>query len=96
MLNGYRNLLNLHGFRAMMKGATMPNPAMAIGGDDEMSDTGIVIFTHQNLPAPVPTVEAIYNLPYEALAVKGANDTLSMEDFVTDDFTLGAPFDFLV
>ena len=96
MLNGYRNVFNAHGLRALLKGAVMPNKNLAIGGDDEMSDTGILIFSNQNLPAAAPVVEAIYNLPYERTAVKGANDTLSLDDFVTDDFQLGAPYDFLV
>ena len=96
MLNGYRNVFNGHGLKALMKGAVMPNKNLGIAGDDEMSDVPILIFRNQNLPPAQPVVEAIYNLPYEKTAVKGANDTLSMDDFVTTDFDLGAPFDSLI
>ena len=96
MYNGYRNIFNGHALRSLLKGPVMPNPNLAIADDDEMSNVPLLIFRDQHLPIPGPTVESIYNLPYEKTAKKGANDTLSMEDFVTDDFQLGAEYDFLV
>lgn len=91
----YRNMVNAHGLRAMTKAPVMPNPNLAVGGDDEMEDIPLVIFRDQHLPMPTPTMEHIYNLPYEKTAAKGANDTISMDDFVTDDFNLGEEYDFL-
>lgn len=95
MYDGYRNIFNGHALRALTKAPQMPAKNLAIGGDDEMSNVPLVIFRDQHLPMPGPTMESIYNLPYEKTAKKGANDTLSMADFVTDDFQLGAEYDFL-
>lgn len=96
MYDGYRKIFNGHGLKALMKGAVMPNPNLAIGDDDEKSNVPLVIFRDQHLPMPSPTVESIYNLPYEKTAKKGANDTLSIKDFPTDDFQLGNEYDFLI
>ena len=97
MLEGVcRNIFNAHGLKAITKQPVRPNRNLAIGGDDEMSNIPLVIFRDQHLPMPAPVVESIYNLPYEKTAIKGANDTLSMDNFVTDDFNLGAAYDFLV
>ena len=95
MFPQYRNMVNAHAFAALAKVPVMPNPALAIADDDEMSNVPLVIFRDQHLPMPGPTMEHIYNLPYEKTAKKGANDTVSMDDFVTDDFQLGAEYDFL-
>lgn len=97
MLEGVmRNIYNAHGLKALAKDAVRPNRNLAIGGDDEMSNIPLVIFRDQHMPMPAPVVESVYNLPYEKTAIKGANDTLSLDDFVTDDFSLGAAYDFLV
>lgn len=95
MYNGYNKIFNGHGLKALLKSPTMPNPNLAIADDDEMSNVPLVIFRDQHLPMPAPTMEAIYNMSYEKTAKKGANDTLSMQDFVTDDFQLGEEYDFL-
>ena len=91
----YRSMINAQGLRTLLKNPVMPNPALAVAGDDEMSNVPLVIFRDQHLPIPSPTMEHVYNLSYEKTAAKGANDTLSMEDFVTDDFNLGSEYDFL-
>ncbi len=91
----YKSMLNAHALAALTKPPEMPNPAMAVGGDDEMENVPLRIFRDQHMPMPSPVMEHIYNLPYEKTAAKGANDTLSMENFETDDFNLGAEYDFL-
>ena len=91
----YRNIINAQGLNALLKNPVMPNPNLAIANDDEMSNVPLVIFRDQHLPMPGATMEAIYNMSYEKTAKKGAGDTLSMDDFVTDDFNLGAEYDFL-
>lgn len=96
MFPGYKNIVNALGLKSLLKTPVMPNPNLAIADDDEMSDIPLLIFTHQN-PRPVaPVVPNITELPYEKTAVKGANDTLDMKDFVTDDFNLGAVYDFII
>lgn len=96
MFPKYRSMINRQGLNALLRTpAVMPNPAMAVGGDDEMSNVPLIIFRDQHLPMPAPTMEHIYNLSYEKTAKKGAGDTISMDDFVTDDFNLGAEYDFL-
>ena len=92
----YRKMLNAHGLSVLTKAPVMPNPNLAIAGDDEMEDIPLLIFRDQHQPMPAPVMEHIYNLPYEKTAAKGANDTLSMADFETENFGLGAEYDFLV
>lgn len=90
MLEGYyRNLQNALGLKALTKQAVMPNPNLAIAGDDEMMNVPLLIFRDQHLRMPGPVTEDIISLPYEKTAVKGTNDTLSIEDFPTTDFQLG-------
>lgn len=92
MYDGYKNLFNAHGLKAITKPPLFPNVNLAIGGDDEMSNVPLLIFRDPNLPMPAPVMDSIANIPYEKLAAKGANDTLSLDDFETDDFDLGAPY----
>lgn len=96
MFPGYKNITNAHALKSLLKVPVMPSPALAIAGDDEMSNVPLVIFRDQHLRMPGPTMESVYNLPYEKTAKKGANDTLDMTDFVTDDFQLGDEYDFLI
>ena len=90
-----RKLYNAHAMRALTKPVTDPPAHMAVGNDDEMSDVPLVIYRGQHLPNPTPVTEHIYNIPYEKTAAKGAGDTLSMANFVTDDFSLGEEYDSL-
>ena len=96
MFDGYKNIQNAHGLHALLKAPTFPAVDLAIGGDDEMSDVPLIIFRDPRLPMPGPTVDSIQNMPYEALAKKGANDTLSLDDFTTDDFNLGDAYASLI
>lgn len=95
MFPNYKKLQNAHALRALNKNAVMPNPNLAIGGDDEMSNIPLVIFRDQHLKMPTPTLPDVMSIPYEKSVAKGSGATLSMEDFVTDDFQLGTPYDFL-
>ena len=96
MFNGYKKYHNAFALKALLKNPTMPNTNLAIANDDEMSNVPLVIFRDQHLPMPAPTMEKVINLSYEKTAEKGAGDTLSLENFVTDDFNLGAEYDFLI
>ena len=93
MFDGYKNIQNAHGLHALLKAPTVD---LAIGGDDEMSDVPLLIFRDPPLPMPGPTIDSIQHMPYEALAKKGANDTLSLDDFTTDDFNLGDAYASLI
>ena len=93
MLNGYRNLQNAQALKSLIKAPTMPNANLAIAGDDEMSNYPLLIFRDQHLKQPTAVTEDILTMPYEKTAVKGAGDTLSMEDFETQSFDLGNPYD---
>ena len=84
---------NAHGLKALAKAVIDPPKHMAVGGDDEMSNVPLVIYRGQSLPSPAPVVEHIYNLPYEKTAKKGANDTLTIEDFETSSFDLGYEYE---
>lgn len=90
MMEGYyKNLQNAFALKALTKQAVMPNPNLAIAGDDEMMNVPLLIFRDQHLRMPGPITEDILTMPYEKTAVKGANDTLSIEHFPTTDFQLG-------
>lgn len=90
MLEGYyKNLQNAFALKAITKNAVMPNPNLAIAGDDEMMNIPLLIFRDQHLRIPGAVTEDIISMPYEKTAEKGANDTLSINDFPTDDFQLG-------
>ena len=95
MFPGYKNLQNAHALRVLTKSPVMPNKNLAVAGDDEMSNVPLVIFRDQHLKMPTPTIPDVMSIPYEKSVPKGSGATLSMEDFVTDDFQLGTPYDFL-
>mgnify|MGYP006896619307 CR=1 FL=1 len=93
MFHGYKNLLNAQGLKSLLKCPTMPAKNLAIGDDDEKADVPLLIFRDQGQMAKRAITQNYNELPYEETAVKGANDTLSMDNFVTDDFDIGSPYD---
>lgn len=96
MFNGYRNIQNAIALKSLLKNVDMPKEKLAIADDDEMQNIPLLIFKNQS-PSPVaPVIPKPQQLSYEETAVKGANDKLSLDDFVTNQFTLGDPFDNVV
>ena len=91
----YRAMQNAHALKALTKAPVMPNENLAIGGDDEMSNVPLIIFRDQHLKMPTPVMPKVMEIPYEKAALKGSGDTLSMDNFETNDFNLGAEYDFL-
>lgn len=88
----YRNMVNLFGLKSLMKAPTMPPANLSVAGDDEMSNVPLVIFRdqHQRIPgAVVPKASQLY---YEDVVEKGSGNTLSLDNFSTDDFDLGNPY----
>lgn len=96
MLNGYRNVQNRHALKALLRNPQFPNKNLAIGGDDEMSNVPLLVFRDPSLPMPGPVTEDPLYTPYEKTAVKGAGDTLKLDYFVTDEFSLGDEYDSLL
>lgn len=96
MLEGYRNMQNAHGLKALLRNPEFPNRNLAVGNDEEMSSVPILIFRDPSLPLPGPVTENPLYTPYEKTAVKGAGDTLSLDCFVTDEFSLGDEYDSLL
>ena len=92
MLEGYyKGLQNSHAVRSLIKTPLMPHVKLAIAGDDNMQNIPLKIFMEQNLPMPEPTMEKIQNQSYEKLALNGVGDYVTMDDFETDNFSIGSP-----
>ena len=93
MYDGYKNILNTLGIKSLIKNPVMPPKKLSIGDDDERADIPLVIFTEQGTMPRTATIPHMNEIPYEKIAVKGENDHLTMDNFVTDDFDIGVPFD---
>lgn len=93
MFNGYKQMINTQGLKSLLKAPTIPPSNLAIGEADEKSDIPLVIFKEQGTMPRTAKVPRWNELPYEKTAIKGANDTLSNENFVRDDFDIGTPYD---
>lgn len=93
MFNGYRNIFNLQGLKSLIKSPTIPAHNLAIGDADEKSDIPLVIFKEQGTMPRTAKVPRLNELPYEKTAIKGANDVLTNDNFVMDDFDIGAPYE---
>lgn len=91
MLNGYKeNNLNIHGLKALLKNPTMPDESLGIGDDDTRTSIPLLIFCDQHLPIPGVVLDTVNNSSYEKEAAKGSGDVVTLDNFVTDDFQLGA------
>ena len=93
MFPAYRNMMNLQALRALTKAPVMPPANLAVAGDDEMSNVPLIIFRDQHLPLPQPVTPNPNYIAYEKSVADGSGQTLSMDNFVTDDFQLGPVFD---
>ncbi|MBQ7289030.1 MAG: hypothetical protein IJW78_04800 [Clostridia bacterium] len=89
MYPGYKNMVNLFGLKSLMKAPTLPPANLAVAGDDEMSNVPLVIFRDQHMTIPGAVVPKASQLAFEDVAEKGANMTISLDNFATDDFDLG-------
>ena len=87
---------NAHGLQALHRKPVFPNKNLAVAHDDEMASVPLLIFRDQHLPMPGPTVDNPLYTPYEKSVGKGSGNTLSMEDFETENFTLGDEYDSLI
>lgn len=86
MLDGYKNLQNMFGLKALLKTPEFPAVNLAIGGDDAMGSVPLTIFAQQGKAFTKADIPAINTMPYEVLAAKFSGDTVSLADMPTDDF----------
>ena len=93
MYEVYKQMLGLQAYKVLTKFPTHPTENLAIGEDEVLYSIPLLIFTKQQLPTAKPVSYYDSKTPYEKLAVKGANDVLSIDDFVTDNFSLGRIYD---
>lgn len=89
MFPGYkRNILNIHGAKALLRSPLIPAENLAIGGDDTMTSIPLKIFCYAQPPMPAPTYDKVTNYEYHDLADKGKGDFVTLDNFVTDDFDI--------
>lgn len=93
MFNGYKNILNNQGLKSLIKSPVLPPVKLSIGDDDERADIPLLIFTEQGSMPKTAKLPRMNELSYEKVAEKGVNDSLSTDNFVTDDFDIGRPYD---
>lgn len=89
----YKKIINAQALKSHLKAPLMPDDNLAIGDDEKLDSVPLVIFRDQHEPPTRPVVQDRNQIAYEKLAVKGSGDTLSLDDFVTDDFSVGQALD---
>lgn len=93
MFPQYRSMTNAFALKSLLKPPEMPETALSIGDDEYHASVPLVIFRDQHAPATRPVVVSQNSIPYEKMAAKGSGDTLSLDNFVTDDFSIGRAYD---
>lgn len=88
----YKRMVNAFALKALTKMPLDPIANLGVADDEHLESVPLVIFTEQHLEAQRPLVVNPYSQPYEKTVEKGAGDTLTMDDFVTDDFDIGTPY----
>ena len=88
----YKQMLGLQAYQALTKFPQIPAANLAVGETEVLHSIPLLIFTKQQLPAAKPVIDSGMHLPYEKTAAKGAGDTLTLNNFVTDDFGLGKAY----
>lgn len=89
MLSGYKKVINAQGLKSLIKRPIMPPHNLAVGDSDIKRDIPLLIFTEQGTMPQKAKMPKYNKIPYEKTAIKGTNDSLSTDNFVTDDFQLG-------
>lgn len=96
MAEPFKGILNAHALRALLKPPVFPNPKLAIGGDDEMSEVPLIIYRDPQLCKPAPVLEKVNNVPIEKTGFQGEGRQIYAEDMVMDDFDLGDGYHSLI
>ena len=92
MYEVYKQMLGLQAYQVLTKFPTIPEKKLAIGESEVLHSVPLQIYSKAQLPRPQAVVDYSISQPYEKTALKGSGDTLTLKNFVTDDFQLGQPY----
>ena len=93
MLEGiYRQIQNGHAVKSLAEPIEVPAKNLGIFTDEVLYSVPLLLYNKQNLRAYTPVVATGAQVPYEKTALNGVNDCVSLEDFETDNFSIGAPY----
>ena len=93
MYDNYRRMTNGFAMNAIAKPPQFPASNLAVGEDELMENIPLLIFREQTPTPAIPVVQTYYEMSHEETAIDGAGDTLSMDNFPTDNFNLGNVYD---
>ena len=87
-----KELLNMHALKSLLKSPETPDVSLAVGEDEKRDNVPLLIFTEQHLPQPMPEIVSERMLSYEDVQLDGMGASLSLDDFSTDNFSIGNPY----
>lgn len=87
-----KNNMRIHSLKALIKPVEIPSETLAIGPDERHDSIPLLIFTNQHLPTVKPTAVKLNQLAYEDVQRSGTGASLSLDDFETDNFSIGTPY----
>lgn len=85
-----RALFNAHGLKALLRPVDNPNVNLGVASDERHDSIPMLIFTEQHLPVAKPEFQPFNQIPYEKAQRKGSGAVLSLEDFETENFSIGS------
>ena len=93
MLEGiYRTMQNGHAVRSIDAPIEVPSKNLGVFTDEVLYSVPLLLYKNVNLRAYTPVVATGAQLPYEKTALNGKGDGVELEDFSTDDFSIGSPY----
>lgn len=93
MLEGiYRTMQNGHAVRSVSVPVNIPARNLGVFTDEVLYSVPLLLYKNANLRAYTPVVQTGVSQPYEKTARNGMDDSLNLENFVVDDFSIGSPF----
>ena len=87
-----KNILNIHALKALLKPVDTPNVNLGVSEDEKHSSIPLLLFTEQHLPVPSPEMQPLNQISFEKAQKPGSGVVLSLEDFETENFTMGTPY----
>ena len=84
-------IIKAHALKQLTRPVALPSKTLAVGTDETHKSIPILIFNHQYLTQPAPTISK-EGKSYEDNKAKGSGAVLSLEDFETENFHVGHPF----
>ena len=93
MLEGiYRTMQNAHAVNSISIPVDIPARNLGVYTDEVLYSVPFLIYKNVRLRAYTPVVATGVQVPYEKSAVNGAGDCVALEDFSTDNFSIGSPY----